>query len=127
MVINATISVISLRSVLLVEKTRVPGKKRPTCRKSPTNLMAYWCIEYTSTIAEFDLTTLVVICTGCIGSCYSNYRTTTTAPSKDGIWLPQEEFEDTKGVIRIRKSKIMWCTLMKHCILQQTTNNCPLG
>ena len=41
-VLNATfnnIPVISWRSVLLVEKTRVPGKKLPTCRKSLTNFI----------------------------------------------------------------------------------------
>jgi hypothetical protein len=40
-VFNATfnnISVISWRSVLLVEETRVPGRKPPTCHKSLTNL-----------------------------------------------------------------------------------------
>jgi len=41
MVFNATfnnISVISWRSVLLVEETGVPGKNPPTCHKSLTTL-----------------------------------------------------------------------------------------
>jgi energy-converting hydrogenase Eha subunit E len=47
MVFNATfnnISVISWRSVLLVEETGVPGESH---RKSLTNFMTLWCIEYT--------------------------------------------------------------------------------
>ena len=42
MVFNATInniSAISWRSVLLVEETRVPGEKPPTCRKSLTDFI----------------------------------------------------------------------------------------
>jgi hypothetical protein len=42
MVFNVTfnnISVISWRSVLLVEETGVPRKKSPTCRKSLTNFI----------------------------------------------------------------------------------------
>ena len=42
MVFNATfnnISVILWRSVLLVEETRVPGRKPPTCHKSLTNFI----------------------------------------------------------------------------------------
>ena len=35
----SNISVISWRSVLLVEETEVPGKKPPTCRKSLTNFI----------------------------------------------------------------------------------------
>ena len=59
MVFNATfnnISVISWRSVLLVEETRG---------------------LYSSPRTEFELTTLVVIGTDCIGSCKSNYHTIT--------------------------------------------------
>jgi len=37
--------------------------------------------RYTSPWTGFELTTLVVIGTDCIGSCKSNYHTTTTAPS----------------------------------------------
>jgi hypothetical protein len=42
MVFNATfnnITVISWRSILLVEETRVHGEKKPTCRKSQTNFI----------------------------------------------------------------------------------------
>ena len=42
-----------------------------------------WCIEYTLPWMEFELTTLVMIGTDCIGSCKSNYHmiTATTAPN----------------------------------------------
>ena len=40
--------------------------------KPLTNFITYWCIKYTSL---FELTTLVVIDTVCIGSCKSNYHT----------------------------------------------------
>jgi len=46
MVFNATfnnISVISWRSVLLVEETGGPGIKAPTCRKSLTNFITKCC------------------------------------------------------------------------------------
>jgi hypothetical protein len=47
-------------------------RKSPTCHKSLTNFITYCCIEYTSSWAGFELTTLVVICTDCI-----NYHTIT--------------------------------------------------
>jgi len=63
---NATfkdISVISWRSVLLMEETGVPGENhRPVASR--------W--------AGFELTTSVVIDNECIGSCKSNYHTITT-------------------------------------------------
>ena len=68
------ISVISWRSVLLVEETGVLGIKPSTFHKSLTNLITYFCIEYTS--PEQD--SVVVIGTNCIGSCKSNYHTITT-------------------------------------------------
>jgi hypothetical protein len=81
MVFNATfnnISVISWRSVLLVEETGVPGENhRP--------LASHWQTlshnEYISPWTGSDLTTLVVIGTDYTGSCKSNYQiiTTTTA------------------------------------------------
>jgi hypothetical protein len=37
---NISVTGISWPSVLLVEETRVPGKKPLTCRKSPTNFIA---------------------------------------------------------------------------------------
>ena len=54
-------------------------RKPLTFLKSLTNFITWCCIEYTSPWAVFKLTTLVVIGTDCIGSCKSNYHTTTTA------------------------------------------------
>jgi hypothetical protein len=48
----------------------------------------------------FELTTLVVIGTDCIGSCKSNYHTITTALMKK---CTPFKFEDTKEVTRRRK------------------------
>jgi hypothetical protein len=63
-VLNATfnnISVISWRAVLLVEETGVPGENpRPAASQWQTML-------YTVPWSEFELTTSVVIGTGCIG------------------------------------------------------------
>jgi hypothetical protein len=44
-------------------------RKPANCRKSLSN-----CIEYTSKLTGFELTTLVVIGTDCIGSCKSGSR-----------------------------------------------------
>ena len=74
MVFNSTfnnISVISWRSVLLVEETRVPGENNWS---AVSHRHLAW--------VGFKLTTLVVICTDRIGGCKSNYHmiTTTTTP-----------------------------------------------
>ena len=53
-------------------------RKPPTCRKSLTNFITYCCIEHTSPWTGFQLTTLVVIGTGCMGGCKSNYHTITS-------------------------------------------------
>jgi hypothetical protein len=77
MVFNATfnnISVISWQSVLLVEEI--------TDLSQVTDKL-YHIMLYTSSWLRFELTTLVVIGTDCIGSCKSNYYTitaTTTPP-----------------------------------------------
>ena len=60
------ISVISWRSVLLVEET--------TDLSQVTDKL-YHIILYTSTWSKFELTTSTVIGTDCIGSCKSNYHT----------------------------------------------------
>jgi len=74
------ISVISWRSVLLVEETRVPRKK--TTDLSQVTVALYHIIV--SPLAGFELTTLVVIDTDCTVSCKRNTTTircpTTTAP-----------------------------------------------
>jgi hypothetical protein len=50
--------------------------------KNP-DFITWCCFEYTSPWAGFELSTLVVIGTNCIGSCKSNYHTiiTTMAPT----------------------------------------------
>ena len=82
MVFNATfnkISVISWRSVLLVEGTGVPSENhRPVASYWQTLSHNVGCIEYTSPWTGFELTALVVIGTDCIGSYKSNYHTITT-------------------------------------------------
>jgi len=78
MVLKATlnnISVLSRWSVLLVEETGVPSGK------SLTNFITYYCIEYTSPLAGFELIMLVVIDTDWIGGCKSNYHTITMTHS----------------------------------------------
>jgi hypothetical protein len=82
MVDNATfknISVISWRSVLLVEKQDDQEKT--------TDL-------YTSARSRFELTTSVVIGSDCIGSCKSNYHTIkiTTAPQICNFWKKRNHF-----------------------------------
>jgi len=86
MVFNATfknISVISWRSVLLVEETGGPGE---TTDLSQVTEKLYHIMLYTSPWSRFELTTSVVIGTDCIGtkkcSCKCNYHTitATTAP-----------------------------------------------
>jgi hypothetical protein len=75
MVFNTTfnnISAISRRPVLLVEETGVPGKNH---QPAACHWMLYWV--HLAWVG-FDLITLVVIGTDCIGSYKSNYHTITT-------------------------------------------------
>ena len=82
MVFDATfnnISVISCgRSVLLVEKTGVPGENHDL---SEVTDKLYHIIEYTSPWTGFELTTLVVIDIYFTCSCNSNYHTITITTS----------------------------------------------
>ena len=82
MMFNATfnnISVISCCSVLLVEETEEPGENHRSAA-SHWQTLSHNVVHLER--AGFELTTLVVIGTDCIGSCKSNYHaiTTTTAP-----------------------------------------------
>ena len=72
------LSVISWRSVLLVEKTEVPGKN--TDLPQVTDKLDHILFYRTG----FELTTLVMIYTVCIGSCESQYQTFTTTLITNG-------------------------------------------
>ena len=78
MVFNAAfnnISVISWRSLLLVEETAVPGENHwPVA--SPDKL--YDIMLYQVHLAGFEFITLVMLGTDCTGCCKSNYHTITT-------------------------------------------------
>ena len=87
MLFNTTfnnISVISWRSILLVEETRVPGENHwPS--------ISYWQlypIMYRVHLAwtGFELAMLVMIGADCIGSCKSNYDTIRSWPRKVSVY-----------------------------------------
>jgi len=86
MVFNATfnnISVISWQSFVLVEETRLTGENHRPFASHWYHKMLY---RVYLVWVGFELTTLVVIGTDCIGSYKSNYHTitTTTAPIQWG-------------------------------------------
>ena len=87
MVFNATnrnMSVISWLSVLLVEEGGISGgNQRPV--GSHWRTLSHNVISYRVHLAweEFELTTLVVIGTRCIGSHKSNYHTITTMTARE--------------------------------------------
>jgi hypothetical protein len=91
MVLNTTfnnISVISWRSVLLVEETVYPEKT--TDLSQVTDILSHNVVSSTPRHEQdFELTTLVVMGTDCTGSCKSNYHMTmaTTAPYTNEWWL----------------------------------------
>jgi len=83
MVLNATfnnISAISEWSVLLVQEIGVLGENHRTAT-SHCQTLSHAISSTSRDGAGFELTTLVVIGTGCIGSCKSNYHTITTTTS----------------------------------------------
>ena len=89
MVFNTTfynISVVSWQSLLLVEETGVPRENRWPFASHWQTLSHNVVSKYTSPWMGFELTTLVVICTDCTGSCKSNYHTITTTTVPGLLW-----------------------------------------
>ena len=88
------ISVISWRSVLLVEETGVPAENQ--CIDSSYGKLYHKCwIEYISPLTGFEHTILVGICTTCTGSYNPNYHTimTTTVPCAIMVFRPHSKIK----------------------------------
>jgi hypothetical protein len=109
MVFNATfnnISVISWRSVLLVNKTIVPGENHQSVA-SQWQTLSHNVVSCTPRHEKdsmlyrihlfpwegFELTTLVVIGTDCTGNCKSNYHTITTMTAPFSLNSLNDEME----------------------------------
>ena len=76
-------------------RKRSTWRKPLTCRKSPTNFISNCGIEYTSPWAGFELTTLMVMGTDCIGSCKNNHHMITTrapSPSPCNRWIARYDY-----------------------------------
>ena len=89
MVFNATFNntlVILWLSVLLVQKTRVPGENHRPAASHWQTLSHECCHRIHLARVGFKLT-IVVIGTDCIGSCISNYHTITTITAPCFNWL----------------------------------------
>ena len=97
MVLNATFKSVSVTGYIVAVSFIGGGnqstRRRPlTCRKSLANFITKCCIEYTSSWASFELTTLVVIGTDYLGSCKSKYHTNTTTTTLSIFILLQGDF-----------------------------------
>ena len=99
---------------------RSTQRNPPTCRKLLTNFTTKCCIEYTSPWTGFELTTLVVIGTDCIGSCKSNYHTitATTAPIDRCRFLQQHMCKNTcivrySVILQHMRKTTVWCFVEK--------------
>ena len=83
---TSVLSNFNLRSVLLVGKTCIQEENHRHAARNWQTFITLCCIQYTSSWAGFEVTTLVVLGTDCTCSCQSNYQTitTTTASSLFG-------------------------------------------
>jgi hypothetical protein len=132
MVFNATfnnISVISWRSVLLVEETGGPRENhRPVASQVSDKL--YHIMLYTSPFLRFKPTTSVVICTDCIGCCKSNYHTitaTTTSGCNDTTFSWYDPYHNWVSEWLLFKAKwaIFSYIMMRTSCIQWDGNDGP--
>jgi hypothetical protein len=118
-----------LEQIFLTKLRREPGYLVKTTDLSQVTdklLYPYICIEYTSSLARFELTTLVVIGTDCIGSCKSNYYaiTTTTMRFVFNIFMKytiNQTYGINEDAIKDVRSRIMYDLFgkgMSTCILR---------
>ena len=70
-------------------------RKPSICCKSRTNFIIKYCIEYISLLMGFELTTLVVIGTECIGIYTSNYHTIPTTKTSPLAPPPPLHYRET--------------------------------
>ena len=102
------ISVISWRSVLLVEEIGVPVENhRPVASHWQT--LSHNVVSSTASSAGLKITTLVVIDTDYIGSCKSNYHTITTSPRSTVIL--QAKQNGIKPITFFHVCKILLCDI----------------
>jgi hypothetical protein len=85
------------------------------------------CIEYTSPWTGFELTTLVVTSTDCIGSCKSNYNTTMTA-RQPNIFLDQLDSQHYFALVLL-SVKTDWSFHIYHWLLVSSSSlrSTPFG
>ena len=79
MMFSATFNNILVEVSFIGLGNRNAHRKPPSCRKSLTNIITKCFIECIPSWYGFQLTTLVVTGTDCIGCCKSTYNTITTA------------------------------------------------
>jgi len=84
------------------EGNRSTRGKSPIYRKSLTNFITWCCIDYTSPLKGFELTTLVVIGIDFTCSCKSNYHTITTTTGPIKVWTPKHQPLDGRPLFLYR-------------------------